>query len=93
MNQSGVPAREPITVGAVTIGLIEGAARDLEDFSGEIMTTGHRPSWIYPQIPDGLALCVGCWRPITVRQLGAERCPGGKRRGARGLEVLAGGRA
>jgi hypothetical protein len=83
MNQSSASAREPIAVGAVTIALIEGAARDLEDFSEEVMTTGHRPSWTYPQIPDGLALCVGCWRPITVRQLGGERCPGGTRRAAR----------
>jgi len=84
MNQSSVSAREPIPVGAVTIALIEGAARDLEDFGEEIMTPGHWPSWIYPQVPDGLALCVGCWRPITVRQLGGERCPGRKRRAARG---------
>jgi len=30
------------------------------------MTPGHRPSWRYP-FPDGLALCVGCWRPISRR--------------------------
>jgi len=36
---------------------------------------GHRPSWRYP-FPNGLALCVGCWRPITARQLGGEACPG-----------------
>ncbi len=35
--------------------------------------TGHRPSSRYP-IPDGLALCLGCWRPITAQQLGGERC-------------------
>lgn len=84
MNQSGVSAHDPIIKGAATIALIEGAARDLEDFSEEIMTPGHWPSWIYPQVPDGLALCVGCWRPITVRQLGGERCPGRRRLAARG---------
>jgi hypothetical protein len=82
MNQSGLSADDPIIVGAVGVTLIEGAARDLEDFSEDSMTQGHWPSWIYPQLPDGLALCVGCWRPITARQLGGERCPGTKRRAA-----------
>ena len=87
MSQSSVSAREPITVGAVTNSLIEGAARDLENFSDGIMTPGHWPSWTYPQVPDGLALCLGCWRPITVQQLGRERCPGRKRRAAQGSPV------
>jgi len=42
---------------------------------------GHRPSWRYP-FPNGLALCVGCWRPITARQLGVERCLGIRKRRA-----------
>jgi hypothetical protein len=75
MNQSELSAHDPIIVGAATIALIEGAVRDLKDFKEEILAPGHSPSWGYPQIPDGLALCVGCWRPITARQLGGERCP------------------
>jgi hypothetical protein len=63
-----------------TIALIEGAVRDLEGFSEEVMTPllGHWPSWDYP-LPDGLALCVACWRPITARQLGVESCRGARR--------------
>ena len=76
MNQSGVSAHDPIIMGAATIALIEGAARDLKDFNEEIPTPGHSPSWGYPQIPNGLALCMGCWHLITVQQLGGERCPG-----------------
>jgi hypothetical protein len=34
---------------------------------------GHRPSWRYP-FPNGLALWVGCWRPIMARQLGWNLC-------------------
>ena len=79
MNQSGISAHEPTIMGAATIALIEGAVRDLTDFNEEILTPGHSPSWGYPQIPDGLALCVGCWRPITARQLGVESCPGAQR--------------
>jgi hypothetical protein len=63
-----------VTAGDIT--LIEGAARDLHDLGEEPTTHGHRPSWAYSQIPDGLALCVGCWRPIAAQQLGGERCPG-----------------
>lgn len=82
MNQPVVPALEPIILGAVDTALLEGAARDLEGFSEEILTPGHSPSWGSPQVPDGLALCVGCWRLITARQLGGERCPGSGRRAA-----------
>jgi hypothetical protein len=78
MNHSGVSAREPVILGAATVALIEGAIRDLEDFGGEIMTPGHWPSWTYPEVPDGLALCLGCWRPITAWQLGVESCPGAR---------------
>jgi hypothetical protein len=76
MNQPVVSALEPIILGAVNVALVEGAARDLEDLSEEILTLGHSPSWSFLQVPDGLALCVGCWRVITARQLGGERCPG-----------------
>lgn len=79
MNQSGLSAHDPIIVGAATIALIEGAVRDLKDFKEEILAPGHSPSWGYPQIPDGLALCMGCWRLITALQLGAEHCPGAGR--------------
>jgi len=79
MNPSDVSGREPIILGAANVALIEDAARDLEDVREETLTPGHWPSWIYP-LPDGVALCVGCWQPITARQLGGERCPGTKRR-------------
>jgi hypothetical protein len=74
MNQSGLSAHDTIIVGAATIALIEGAVRDLKDFKEEILTPGHSPSWGYPEIPDGLAPCLGCWRLITARQLGWEVC-------------------
>jgi len=45
----------------------------------ELKFRTHSPSWGYPQIPDGLALCIRCWRLITVLQLGAENCPGAAR--------------
>jgi hypothetical protein len=77
MDQLEVTAPEPLIVAtAVDITLIEGAAQDLHDFLEEPTIQGHRPSWAYSQVPDGLALCVGCWRPIAARQLGGERCPG-----------------
>lgn len=74
MNQSGVSVPEPIIVGAAAVTLIETAARDLDDFSEETLTVGHSPSWSFPELPDGLALCVGCWRLITAPQLGVDRC-------------------
>ena len=77
MNQSGVSVPEPILVGVAAVTLIEAAARDLED--EKIMVPGHWPSWSYPRVPDGLALCVGCWRPIMALQLGVEPCPGARR--------------
>jgi hypothetical protein len=45
-------------LGPLNIALIDDAARDLEDFSEKIMAPGHWPSWSYPQVPDGLALCL-----------------------------------
>jgi hypothetical protein len=83
MNQPEVSAHEPIIVGAAPIALIEGAARDLNDFNEEILAPGHSPSWGYPEIPYGLALCLGCWRLITASQLGKEQCPGAARPAAR----------
>jgi hypothetical protein len=74
MNQSGVSVPEPILVGVAAVTLIEGAASDLEDFNEEILTAGHWPSWSPAELPDGLALCVGCWRLITASQLGVDRC-------------------
>jgi hypothetical protein len=75
MNQSGVTVPESIIVGSAAVTLIDNAARDLEDVNEEIRTAGHWPSWSLPELPDGLALCVGCWRLITVSQLGMDRCP------------------
>lgn len=82
MKQPGVSALESVIPGAASGALLEDAARDLEGFSEENPTPGHSPSWGSPHIPDGLALCVGCWRLITARQLGGERCPGTERRAA-----------
>ena len=65
---------EPVGLRA-TFPLVEAAARDLERHCEVIPEPGHCPSWLYPQVPDGLALCVGCWKPITAWQLGAEACP------------------
>ena len=39
-------------------------------------SVGHLPSFRFPQIPDGFALCMACWQVITVGQLGFERCSG-----------------
>jgi hypothetical protein len=75
MNQVST-APEALVVTAVNVALIEGATQDLADFGEEPVARGHRPSWAYAQVPDGWALCVGCWRPIAARQLGAELCPG-----------------
>lgn len=74
MNQSGVSVPEPIIVGVAAVTLIETAARDLKNFNGEMLTADHLPSWSLPQLPDGLALCVGCWRLIMAPQLGVDRC-------------------
>ena len=74
MNQSGVSVPEPIIVGVAAVALIETAARDLEDFNEALLTVGHSPSWSLPELPEGLALCVGCWRLITAPQLGVDRC-------------------
>jgi hypothetical protein len=79
MNQLAVSALDPITPDAADAALVESAARDLEGFGDEIAAPGHSPSWGWPQVPDGLALCVGCWRLIAAWQLGGERCPGTER--------------
>ncbi len=36
---------------------------------------GHFPSFRFPKIPDGFALCVACRQVITASQLGLEPCP------------------
>ena len=43
-------------------------------FGAKPQSVGHLPSFRFPQIPDGFALCVACWQVITARQLGFERC-------------------
>ena len=75
MNQPSA-AGESIPLSPVNIALIEDAARDLENAIEKMMAPGHWPSWSDPDMLDGLALCVGCWRPITALQLGIEPCPG-----------------
>jgi len=84
-----VPALGPIILGAVDVVLVEGAARDLEDLSEEILTPGRSPSWSFLQVPDGLALCVGCWRVITTWQLGGSgvRAPAESRGGRQEPEL------
>ena len=74
MNRFSVSARESIPLGPVNIALIEDAARALENAREKIIAPGHWPSWSYPEVPAGLALCVRCWRLIRARQLGGERC-------------------
>jgi hypothetical protein len=74
MSQSGASVAEPITVGVADVTLIETAAKNLEDLDDGILAAGHWPSWSAPQLPDGLALCVRCWRVITAPQLGVDRC-------------------
>jgi hypothetical protein len=76
MNRFSVSARESIPLGPVNIALVEDAARALENAREKIIAPGHWPSWSDPDMPDGPALCVGCWRPITALQLGNEPCPG-----------------
>jgi hypothetical protein len=75
MYQPGGSVPDLLVFGASgNVKLIEDAAGDLEDVNEEVLTTGHWPSWRYPQVPGGLALCVRCWRVIAARQLGGERC-------------------
>jgi hypothetical protein len=83
MSQSGVSVTESIIVGVAAVTLIETATKDLEGLNDEILTAGHWPSWSAPELPDGLALCVGCWRVITAPQLGVDRCRSVRRRAAR----------
>lgn len=83
MSQPGVSALEPIILDTADVALLGDAARDLTDFSEEISTPGHSPSWSFSQVPDGLALCLSCWRLIAAWQLGGEACPGPEPRAAR----------
>jgi len=34
----------------------------------------HLPSFQFPRVPNGFALCVACWQLIAARQLGFELC-------------------
>jgi hypothetical protein len=54
--------------------LLATAARHLADPNESLPVPGHWPSWRYPHVPDGLALCVTCWRVISAQQLGTEVC-------------------
>jgi hypothetical protein len=83
MSQSGISVTEPIIAGVAAVTLVEAAAKDLEDLNDEILTAGHWPSWSAPELPDGLALCVRCWRVIMAPQLGVDRCRSVRRRAAR----------
>jgi hypothetical protein len=38
--------------------------------------SGHLPTSLYAQVPDGLATCLVCWRVIAADQLGARACGG-----------------
>ena len=40
------------------------------------VSRGHLPTFRYAQAPDGLALCLVCWRVIAADQLGARACGG-----------------
>lgn len=83
MNRTDISVLEPIFRDVANVSLVEAAARDLEGSDEESPRLGHVPSWESPRVPDGFALCVGCWRLITARQLGRERCSGAARRAAR----------
>ena len=37
---------------------------------------GHLPTFRYAQVPDGLAMCLGCWRVIEASHLGTQPCGG-----------------
>ena len=43
-------------------------------FAAKPQRVRHLPSFRYPQIPDGFAVCVACWQLINARQLGLEQC-------------------
>lgn len=90
MNQPGDVPLEPTIVGTADVRLVEDAARDLEPFADEIRRPGHWPSWGPPEVPDGLALCMTCWRLITAWQLGTEPCPRLGRTGGRVAATYAG---
>ena len=84
MNRTDISVLEPLFRDVANVSLVEAAARDLEGSDAEsLRRLGHVPSWESPRVPDGFALCVGCWRLITARQLGRERCSGATRRAAR----------
>ena len=74
VHQWGTVA-EALVAAAVHVGVVDEVARGLPDVGEEPTARGHRPSWLNAQVPDGWALCVGCWQPIVARQLGTELCP------------------
>jgi hypothetical protein len=39
-------------------------------------SVGHLPSFRFPEVPDGFALCMACWQMIAACQLGFEGCSG-----------------
>jgi hypothetical protein len=45
-------------------------------FDAKTPSGGHLPSFSFPNVPDGFAVCLECWQVITARQLGFERCSG-----------------
>lgn len=67
---------EALVAAAVNVGLIAEVAKGLPDVGEEPTVSGHRPSWLNAGVPGGWALCVNCWQPIVVQQLGTELCPG-----------------
>jgi hypothetical protein len=83
MNQPVASELDPVSMSTANVALVEDAVKALESFHEEILMPRHSPSWGFSQVPDGLALCVSCWRLITVWQLGGEPCPGAERRASR----------
>jgi hypothetical protein len=65
---------------AANVALVEDAVRALESHEDPDATPLALLGLL--QVPDGLAICVSCWRLITVWQLGGEPCPGTERRAA-----------
>ena len=47
----------------------------------QVPSSGHLPTFIYAQVPDGLAVCLVCWRVIEASHLGTQHC-GGPRKAA-----------
>ena len=54
--------------------LVDVAVSRLADVNEPTATQRHWPSWQYPHVPDGFALCMNCWQLISAQQLGVEAC-------------------